>query len=136
LDKATTISRRPVAALARLAVVLLALVFGVGLVHAAPCPEPGTARQVDSDAHAKSCLDSTFAVIPCHPKPQTAKDTRCTPEALPANGSASPVVPMHEALLPTPVAEGDAIRADAPEPPTHPVPLYLRLHRLLIAHVA
>lgn len=129
-----TVSRRPVVALARWVVLFLSLAFGASLVHASPCPEPGTVRHADAGALAQNCLDSKGAAIPCHPKAQHAKDTRCTPEALPTSGSSSHVVPMHEAPQFTSVADADAIRTDTPEPPTHPVPLYLRLHRLLIAH--
>jgi hypothetical protein len=115
--------------LRRLALAFL-LTAGAGLAPAAPAPV--TAPNVDPTSVAGDRAEPTGSACLHHHR---ATDPACQYDTVPSAGSSSPAAPASAALLPRP-AEPDAARSDPRAAPTHPVPLYLRLHRLLVAHSA
>jgi hypothetical protein len=111
----------------------LALAFlltaGSGLAPAAPAPT--TAPHVDPTSVASERTEPTGSA--CLHHHHRAADLSCQADAVPSGGSSPSAAPASAALLSRP-AEPGAARSDLRAAPTHPVPLYLRLHRLLIAH--
>jgi hypothetical protein len=133
LDRDCTPYRRSIAAPWRWLSLLLVLALGASLAHAAPCPELATLPHAEPAAVAGDCFDSTGAFIPCGRLQHRAKNVLCAADTLPSGASPQPVAPMNETLLPRAAAAGPA-RYPVRDAPAHPVPRYLRFHRLLVAH--
>lgn len=131
LDQTRTSPPRPLAISLRRLALLLVLTAGTGLASAAPAP--ATAPQVDPTSVASDRTEPTGNGATCHH--HRAADLPCQADTVPSSGSPPLAAPSSAALLPRPAAVGVA-HSDLRAAPTHPVPLYLRLHRLLVAHSA
>lgn len=131
LDQIHTSHSRPLASSLRRLALLLVLTAGTGLASAAPAP--ATAPQVDPTSVAGDRADPSGN--DCQHHHHRAADPSCQADAVPSAGSSPPAAPA-SAALPSRPAEPASAHRDLRAAPTHPVPLYLRLHRLLVAHSA
>ena len=133
LDQARTSHPRPRASPLRRLALLLVLTAATGL--AAATPAPSSAPHVDPPSVASDRAEPTGNSVACRHHHHRAADLPCQADTIPSAGWPPLAAPSSAPLLPHLAAVG-AAHSDLRAAPTHPVPLYLRLHRLLVAHPA